>query len=332
MENERIYAKIDRLRDSIENSDLTEIEKSSILRNIQDLRGQKVNILITGATGCGKSSTINALFGKETAKVGITPDPETTAIERYDYDNLVLWDSPGLGDGKEADIRNSKMIIDKLTETDSEGNALIDLVLVILDGSSRDLGTSYQLINEVIIPTLDQSDRTDRILVAINQCDVAMKGRHWDKENNKPEPELVAFLEDKVMSVHRRIKEGTGVDIMPIYYSAGYKENGEEQNPYNLSKLLYFIIEHTPKKKRLVYAQNMSQDPYVWQDNDEVMDYKENIEKSFKETLVESITSGVQIGSAIGEAWFGTPGRVIGGAVGGIFGAVGGFFKGLFGR
>ena len=58
--------------------------------------------MITGATGCGKSSTINALFNidstnyTERAKVGVTPDPETMSIERYELDNLVLWDSPVL--------------------------------------------------------------------------------------------------------------------------------------------------------------------------------------------------------------------------------------------
>lgn len=88
MASERIYAKIDRLRECIENSALTENEKLSLLRNIHELRGQKVNILITGATGCGKSSTINALFGKETAKVGITPDPDMAMKGRhFDYSN-----------------------------------------------------------------------------------------------------------------------------------------------------------------------------------------------------------------------------------------------------
>lgn len=38
--------------------------------------------------------------------------------------------------------------------------------------------TSYELINNVIINTLKKSGegRTDRLLVAINQCDMVMKG------------------------------------------------------------------------------------------------------------------------------------------------------------
>ena len=64
-------------------------------------------------------------------------------IQKFDLDNLVLWDSPGLGDGKEKDIEHSKGIIKKLNELDDNNKRLIDMVLVLLDGSSRDLGTSY---------------------------------------------------------------------------------------------------------------------------------------------------------------------------------------------
>ena len=131
--------------------DIDENQKRIVLDNLLKLQNQKLNIMITGATGSGKSSTINAMFRREVAKVGVGVDPETMDITKYTINNMILWDSPGLGDGKEADIRHAKNIISKLNERDSDGNALIDLVLVILDGGSRDLGTSYELINSVII-------------------------------------------------------------------------------------------------------------------------------------------------------------------------------------
>lgn len=101
-------------------------------------------------------------------------------IARYDYNNVILFDSPGLGDGKEKDLEHAKNIINKLLEKKPNGDLLIDLVLVILDGSSRDLGTSYELINKVIIPNLGEDK--SRLLIAINQADMAMKGRYWDEE------------------------------------------------------------------------------------------------------------------------------------------------------
>lgn len=311
------------MEQDIMNSGLSEEEKAKVVKNILFLKEQKINIMVTGATGCGKSSTINALFDTEVARVGVGVNPETMDIEKYELDNLTLWDSPGLGDGKEADNRHSKNIIKKLHERDSEGNLLIDLVLVILDGSTRDLGTSYELINSVIIPNLGE-DKENRILVAVNQADVAMKGRYWDYEKNQPEAPLKKFLDEKAASVKRRIKEGTGVDVEPIYYSAGFKEEGMPQcRPYNLSKLLYYIVKNTPVRKRLSFVQNINSDQEMWKDNDELQDYRMGLAESFSETIDKYAAKGADIGGKIG-AVFGKTGekicRTVGGFLGGCYG------------
>ena len=330
-----IFKEIER---SIMNEQMEDKTREKLLVNLLKMKNQKINLMVTGATGVGKSSTINALFGEEVAKVGTSVDPETMEIDKYELDNLIIWDTPGLGDGKEADNRHSKIIIDKLYEKDENGDLLIDLVLVILDGSSRDLGTSYELINSVIIPNLGENKK-NRILVAINQADVAMKGKYWNVQENKPEEKLQEFLEDKVKSVKRRIKEATGIEIEPIYYSAGEKEEGYmQQKPYNLAKLLYYILQCTPEEKRLVYAQNMNREEVMWKDNDDLQDYRKDILGEF----LGSVTKGIAIGGAIGEALgslvgLGQVGRVIGSVGGAIVGAasniIGGvvdFFDGIF--
>jgi len=317
MQNRNIFKDME---NDINSSKLDEITKKKLFENILKLKEQKVNLMITGATGCGKSSTINAMFNTEVAKVGIGVDPETMEIQKYELENLILWDSPGLGDGKEKDIQHSKGIIKKLNELDEKGNPLIDLVLVLLDGGSRDLGTSYELINQVIIPNLGENAQ-DRILIAINQADVAMKGRYWDYKNNQPEPKLVDFLEEKVKSVKNRVKEATGVDVEPIYYSAGYKEEGEEQRPWNLSKLLYFIVKNTPTEKRLSYVNNLSDDKEMWEDDDNLKDYTKEVQSSFIETIVETAKAGGEIGKELGEIFgLGKTGEVLGKVVGGVVG------------
>ena len=320
---------LDAMESDIMNADIPEVEKNKLMKNFLQLKEQKINLMITGATGCGKSSTINALFNTEVAKVGVGVDPETMDITRYDLDNLVLWDSPGLGDGKEADNRHAKNIIKKLNERDENGNLLIDLALVILDGSTRDLGTSYELINNVIIPNLGQ-DKENRILVAINQADMAMKGRYWDYENNRPEPPLQKFLEEKAESVRRRIREGTSVDVTPIYYSAGFKEEGMPQGrPYNLSKLLYYIIKIMPKEKRLSFVENINRNDEMWKDNDDLKDYRKGILEEFGETISDCAMEGADIGGDIGSI-FGSAGEAAGRAIGGVIGTGVGVVKAVW--
>lgn len=322
--NKKVFNEIE---DSIDALNIGETEKKSIYEGLIRLKKQKINLMITGATGSGKSSTINAMFDADLAKVGTGPDPETMQIQKYELDNLILWDSPGLGDGKEKDLIHAKGIIKKLNEIDSDGNPLIDLVLVILDGSSRDLGTSYDLINHVIIPNLGKNAK-DRILVAINQADVAMKGRYWNHESNQPMSQLVNFLNDKVRSVKGRIKEATGVDVEPIYYSAGYKEEGDQQKPWNLTKLLYLIVKNTKAEKRLTYLGNVSTDHEAWEDNDGLMDYPEKMKESFQEAAArfsKNIAAGAAAGAALGSV-IPVVGTAVGATLGGLLGTVFSFF------
>ena len=276
-----------------QDASLDENSKNIVLRNLAKLKETKVNILITGATGCGKSSTINALFNTEKAKVGQGADPETMEIAKYELNNIVLFDSPGLGDGKDADRKHAKGIISKLYEKDENGDLLIDLVLVIIDGSVRDLGTSYQLINEVIIPNLGEDEK--RLLIAINQADMAMKGRGWNQLENKPDPELVIFLDEKVESTKRRIREATGVNVDLIYYVAGYKYGNQEQKPWNLSKLLAHILRHTKNEKRAVFMQDINKDTEIWKDDDNLSDYRGEIQKSFFESVKEVVGEVVEV-------------------------------------
>lgn len=318
----KIYESIE---DLVDKTPMPEETRQEILRGLMRMRKNKLNLLITGATGCGKSSTINAMFDMEVAKVGVSVDPETMDIEKYELENMVIWDTPGLGDGAEADRRHSSNIKNKLRELDSEGKPLIDLVLVILDGSTRDLGTSYELINKVIIPNLGD-EASKRLLVAVNQADVAMKGgRHWDYEANKPDAVLEKFLEEKCASIKRRIKEATGVDVDPIYYSAGFKEEGVQQaRPYNITKLFYYLLKNAPAEKRLALVENINTDEEMWKDDDRKHDYKRGIGETVRDTVTGAI-AGAKIGGMLGSV-AGPAGRAVGTVVGAIVGGVCGLF------
>ena len=154
------------------------------------------------------------------------------------------------------------------------------------------------------------------------------------KEENAPEDELEEFLDKKVESVKKRIKEATGIEVEPIYYSAGYKEEGYlQQKPYNLSKLLYYILQNTPEEKRVVYVQNLNQEEVMWKDNDDLKDYRKGILESILGAAVGVLAEGVANvvngvanvveGASDGISEGSDTGSDVGGAIGSIFGEVG---------
>ncbi len=104
---------LDNIEDELKNGSFDKAEnKENIIRHIEQLKKQKLNVMFAGATGVGKSSTINAIFNMEIAKVGYNVDPETATIQKYEIDNMVLWDTPGLGDNPEKD---KKYAIENIT-------------------------------------------------------------------------------------------------------------------------------------------------------------------------------------------------------------------------
>lgn len=204
-----------------------------------------LDVALVGATGVGKSSTLNALFGSNVAEVGQGSQPQTQIVADYRVDqSLRLYDTAGFGDGKEADERHAKNLIALLKKTctsNQQSYFLVDLVLVIVDGSSRDLGTSYRLLTDVILPNIEPS----RVLVAINKADRAMSGRYWDFDRSRPQPKLVDFLEEQIQSIQCRICEATGLTIpKPVYYSADHE--------YHINQLFNMILYHLPKNRRYI--------------------------------------------------------------------------------
>jgi GTP-binding protein HSR1-related len=217
--------------------------KNDIEKKLEKARFRPLDVMVTGVTGAGKSTTLNTIFKKNVATVGNGVDPETMDLDSYSLNDVFrLWDTPGLGDGVANDEIHKRKLVDLLYKTYSlDGNIYgwIDSAIVILEGLNRDMGSTYTLLNEVIVPNI----QADRILVVINQADMAMKGRHWNKETNRPDEVLVDFLERQALSIQNRVKEATGVTIRkPVYYSAEYG--------YNIEKLLDFIIDNMIVERR----------------------------------------------------------------------------------
>ena len=305
-----------------------EIE-TAIRGMLAEMDDRSVNLLVVGATGSGKSSTVNSLFNMNVAKVGTSFSPETRDISSYMLGNLTIWDTPGLGDGEEADAEYARQIAAKMDELGQGGLPAIDIVLVVLDASSKDMGTSFRLISDTILPHL-HAEQGQKILVAVNQADMAMKGNHWDADKNRPDETLKTFLEGKIDSVHQRILDSTGVEIDPIYYSAGYTDDdGTQRKAYNLAKLLYRILELVDSEKVLAFAGTINEDEAMFRSNDEEEDYGARIAERFGDIFLDCVDKGADKGGLTGGMIAGVPGIIVGMIVGSLLGGVVGLFKGL---
>lgn len=227
--------------------DFSKYRKADIERKLRHADIRPLDIMVAGVTGAGKSTTLNSFFKKIVAKVGNGVSPETMELEAYTLNNAIrLWDTPGLGDGIKEDKIHKKKIINLLYKNyilDDDDNCygFIDMVLVIIEGANRDMGTTYELLNKIIVPNIQR----ERILVIINQADIAMKGYHWNNDTMEPDAKLLEFLEDQASSIQRRVKEATGINILkPVYYSAEYG--------YNVKAVFDFIIDNIPTQRREV--------------------------------------------------------------------------------
>ena len=62
-----------------------------------------ISVFITGKSGTGKSTLVNAILGKDVAKVGDKLVPETSEVTSHETTiediKVIVWDSPGLQDG-----------------------------------------------------------------------------------------------------------------------------------------------------------------------------------------------------------------------------------------
>ena len=138
-----------------------------------------------------------------------------------------------------------------LTDTDGNGNAKIDLVLVITDGSVKVLGQEYETI-KYLLKTLGDSKR---ILIGLNKCDKADSEEYFDRDNNELGEEQEQFLQDKVADLQERIKKDNGLSLSKkdiVCYSAGYynKRKQKQYKPYNIVQLEKMILSKIPKQKK----------------------------------------------------------------------------------
>lgn len=271
------------------------IKKAS---NEKKFSNTSVNILVIGATGVGKSSTINALFNhtniasKNLCEIGYESAPKTKESSSYNIGKVKIWDTPGLGDSKEKDDNYKNQIEVLLQKRDSNNEILIDLILVIIDGSNKDISTTIDLINKTLIPNLAKEDR-NRILIGINKIDKIKSSRYWDFSKNKPTSQINEYLSNMQLDIKHRVFNVTNISIDPIIYSAG--DSSLNIQPYNLLELIACILKNLPFEKRKTIVVNRNDTKNNWKNNEDNQETKKSLKEIlrdiFRATLATSVGS-----------------------------------------
>ena len=101
------------------NEQMEETTRQKLLGNLLKMKEQQINLMVTGATGVGKSSTINALFGEEVAKVGTSVNPETRLVyaQNINKEEAMWKDNDDLQDYRAG-------VLEKFVESVTKGIAI----------------------------------------------------------------------------------------------------------------------------------------------------------------------------------------------------------------
>jgi predicted GTPase/uncharacterized protein (DUF697 family) len=137
-----------------------------------------VNIVITGSSGVGKSTLINAVFGKNLAKTGVGK-PQTMNIEKIVDPSLpmCLYDTRGLEIADSADtIAQIKNFVEDLRSKLDASDQIHAVWLCILESSNRVEPVHLELLNlfrsyEIpCIVVLTQSQGNEEFVEVVQAC------------------------------------------------------------------------------------------------------------------------------------------------------------------
>ena len=195
---------------------------------------------VFGKTGAGKSSLINAVFGKDVCG---TSDVEacTRELQEQNVGGVILIDCPGLAESKERDEEYYEMY-SKLIPT-------LDAILWVLKGDDRAYAEdlkAYELIKKCF---KYKNGKEAPFFFVLNQVDKIEPFREWDEDLSQPGDKQSLNIDKKIKSV------ASDFDITPskvIPVSA--------QEKYNLSTLIVELLGALPANQALIMSSDINEE------------------------------------------------------------------------
>lgn len=236
----------------------TNEELDSFLKHIDSkLNDFRPTIMIYGAYNAGKSTLLNALFGKdEYAKTGDAP--ETKDVHEYEYNGYTIYDTPGLNARGEDDIVTTEHL--KKSEI---------VLFVISNNGSLEEEFVYKKISEVV------KEKKPLIIVINNKSGI--------DENSLEAREII----DKVSINLKKIGERNGIDNIELKVDVCM---------VNAKSALKAKLENKQimlKKSNIIFLEKMIENYFSISGQKEVINTLNSYINRFIENLISKIDSKI---------------------------------------
>jgi uncharacterized protein len=170
-----------------------------------DTDQQRLNILLMGRTGAGKSSLINTLFQQELATVDVLPS--TDQIKSYTFETpigetLFLWDTPGY----------EQVGMEQYSQAVLEKAATADVVLLVTPVNDPTLQMDLERVK-----TLRQQNPELPILTVVTQVDRLRPLREWEPPYNwhngdRPKEQNIR----EAVNYRKELLQAYGAVVLPL--------------------------------------------------------------------------------------------------------------------
>lgn len=183
----------------------------------KNINKEKVNIIVAGKTGVGKSSLINYIFGKEVAKVG-DGHPVTQEIQEYDLenDNITLFDTKGIeSKDYEKTLDNIKKYLELRQDSPDENDDIHIAWLCISERGDR----------------VEEADR--ELLKILSEAGIPVIGVFTKRESKRESSFVNKVVEDNLLPEAKAI-----VRVRSITEEVEIEDNLVELKPKGAEELL----------------------------------------------------------------------------------------------